>query len=101
MAEEFAFCEGFGDGAAVQGNEGKTVSLAVEPMDSLCEDLFSGAGFTFNQDGDVADFRSPVGPLQQREELVGAADESEVAEELLKCGVRRFPFHEGSLTKER
>jgi hypothetical protein len=102
MAEELAFSESFGDGAAVHGYESKTVALAVEPMDSLRENLLAGAGFAFDQDSDIADFRSPAGTLQQREEFVAAADESKVAEEALKCSVRKFAFHEGSFgEKER
>ncbi len=47
--EEFAFEEGRGDGAAVDGDEGFIGASGVA-MDHAGDELFAGAGFAFDED---------------------------------------------------
>jgi hypothetical protein len=60
MAEEFAFEEGFGDGGAVDGDEGGVGAVAVL-VDGAGDEFLAGAGFAADEDvdgsgGDAADF---------------------------------------------
>ena len=72
MPEEFTLRETFDDSAAVDGNKGVSPTLLVESMDALREQLLSGSGLSFNQDGDVADLRGFTRALQHGHH-VGAA----------------------------
>ena len=50
VAEEFALEEGFGDGGAVDGDEG-TVASWTALMDGACDDFFAGAALASNENG--------------------------------------------------
>ena len=50
VAEEFAFEEGFGDGGAVDGDEGAIASWAAL-VDGACDDFFAGTALATNEDG--------------------------------------------------
>src|SRR6478609_1620475 len=53
VAEELAFEERFGDGGAVDGNE-RTLGTTAMLVDGASDQLFPGASFAPDQDGDVS-----------------------------------------------